>query len=100
MIGVLPFTFNLTIFINLFDFNIYFDQASDSKSSTALIINNTNFSGQRVINFRSAEIEAAATAGYVGENDFFLEFIMTGTDGASILLPIEIWTEPVPEETQ
>ena len=70
---------------------IYFDDEGSNK--TLGVINNTNYSGKSIITYKALEIENAATAGYVGKNNFFLEFAMTGTDSVGIALPVEIIVE-------
>jgi len=66
---------------------IYYDYNTIKTLNT---INNTNYSGQSIIEYKSQEIDEATTASYRGQHHFFLEFTMTGSDGNSILLPIDI----------
>lgn len=68
---------------------IYFDGASTAKTLTT--VNSTNYpNSEWVIHYKADEIEAATTAGYIGQHNFFIEFTMTGSDWNQILLPVEI----------
>lgn len=67
---------------------LYFDNGTTTK--TLATINNTNYSGNRIVNYKAQEIEETATSGYNGQHNFFIEFTMSGSDNIHILLPIEI----------
>lgn len=62
---------------------LYFDDLSSSL--TLPIINNTNFSGKRVINFKNPDLKTAR-----GYNNFLLELTWSGTTELPVLLPITI----------
>lgn len=70
---------------------IWYDDASTSKTLTT--INSTNYPSSRHIKYNHSEIEEAATAGYVGKSNFFLEVAFTGTSAIGAALPIEVTVE-------
>lgn len=68
---------------------IYYDNGTTTK--TLSTINNTNFTNsERIIHYKSQEIEEATSTNFQGQYNFFLEFTMTGSDNNQILLPVEI----------
>jgi hypothetical protein len=66
---------------------LYFDNGSSSKTGT--IINNTNYSGKRIITMNQSNFENSTS----GDSDFYLELTMSGTTLSTVNLPIEIGIE-------
>lgn len=70
---------------------LYYDDLSVSK--VLPVINNTNYPSVTSLRIQSLEIEQAATAGYVGTNNFCLEFAFLGSALTGIQLPVQITVE-------
>jgi len=69
---------------------VYYDDAINSKTLTQ--INNTNYSGKKVVIYKNQDINSTGTC-YTGDQNFFVEFTMSGSDGNSILLPLDFEAE-------
>lgn len=65
----------------------------ESSSVTLPVINNTNYSGKRVVNFKQSDLLQCR-----GVNNFLLEFIWSGTSQLPVLLPIEMIIERFNDE--
>jgi len=70
---------------------VYFDDLSSNKALT--VINNTNFPGSRKVIYKSPEMTS-----FIGENNFTLEFVWSGTTPLPIALPIYITLELFDDE--
>lgn len=70
---------------------IYYDENSTTK--TLARIDNTNYPGESSVTYNALEIEEATTAGYTGQNNFFIEFYFDGTSATGIALPVEVEIE-------
>lgn len=77
---------------------IFYNRGNDSKVLPT--INSTNYtSSERIISFKSEEIEQATTAGLIGQHDFFYHIAFGGTDQNQILLPMDTWITRLDDES-
>ena len=54
---------------------------------------------EKIINFKTEEIQQATTVGLIGQHDFFIEITLKGTDQNQILLPVNIWINRKEDES-